>query len=193
MNERIFVAVELPAELRQALGRVREEQPELTRALRWARPEGLHITLRFLGDATPEQVDRLVRGIAELPDRPRFSLNCRGLGIFGSLTRPRVLWAGVDGDLDALAAVQADVERMCVRFGWPADEQRYTPHITLARARGKVAERDALTALLDRRAEYIYSRFAVSGITLYASRTAPGGAVYTPLTRRPLGENSPPL
>jgi 2'-5' RNA ligase len=193
VSERVFVAVELPSELRHALGRVREEQPELTRALRWARPEGLHITLRFLGDATQEQVDRLVRGISELPDRPRFSLVCRGLGTFGSLTRPRVLWAGVGGDLDALASVQADVERMCVRFGWPADEQRFTPHITLARARGKLAERDALAALLDRRARYVFSRFAVSGITLYASRTAPGGAVYTPLTRRPLGEDDPPL
>ncbi len=105
----------------------------------------------------------------------------------------RVLWAGVEGDTAALAAVQDSVERVCVGLGWPADEQHDTPHITLARARGKLADRDALAALLDRRAGYVYSRFEVNGITLYASRSAPGGAIYSPLFRRALGEGGPPL
>jgi len=193
VSERVFVAVELPPELRQALGHVRSEQPELTRALRWARPEGLHITLRFLGAAKPEQLEGLVHELSRLPAGPSCSLTCRGLGIFSSSARPRVLWAGVEGDTAALAAVQDSVERVCVGLGWPADEQQYTPHTTLARARGKLADRDALAALLDRRAGYVYSRFEVNGITLYASRSAPGGAIYLPLFRRALGEGGPPL
>jgi len=193
VSERVFVAVELPPELRQALGHVRSEQPELTRALRWARPEGLHITLRFLGAAKPEQLEGLVHELSRLPAGPSCSLTCRGLGIFGSSARPRVLWAGVEGDTDALAAVQAVVERVCVGLGWPADEQQYTPHITLARARGRLSAPDALSALLDRRAAYTFGGFDVRAITLYASRPAPGGAIYLPLSRRPLGEGGPPL
>jgi len=102
-------------------------------------------------------------------------------------------WAGVEGDTDALAAVQAGVERVCVGLGWPADEQQYTPHITLARARGRPSAPDALSALLDRRAAYTFGGFDVRAITLYASRPAPGGAIYLPLSRRPLGEGGPPL
>ncbi len=105
----------------------------------------------------------------------------------------RVLWAGVEGDTAALAAVQDSVERVCVSLCWPADEQQYTPHITLARARGRPSAPDALSALLDRRAAYTFGGFDVRAITLYASRPAPGGAIYLPLSRRALGEGGPPL
>jgi 2'-5' RNA ligase len=184
-GDRLFVAVELPDDLKAALGRVRDEYPELRRELRWVRSEGVHVTLRFLGEASAGQRAELVRALDTVTAPAPFTLECRGLGIFGSPARPRVLWAGVCGDVSRLAELQREVEAACVRLGWPAEESTYRPHVTLARGRGRtLAARASLESLLAERRDSLFSRFEVRSVTLYASRLGPGGSVYTPLHRR---------
>ncbi len=184
---RLFIAVELPDDLKSALERVRDESHELRRELRWARSDGLHITLRFLGETTQEQRAALIEGLDALPPRPPFHLECRGLGLFGSPARPRVLWAGLLGDLGPLGERQREVEAMCASLGWRAENRAYNPHVTLARGRGESLQaRSALESLLARHRDTLFSSFEVSGITLYSSQLGRGGSVYTPVHRRQL-------
>jgi 2'-5' RNA ligase len=179
MPDRLFIAVDLPAGLRAELGGLRGEEPALGRALRWARPEGLHITLRFLGDVSPERRDELIAALRALPPPAPFELRCEGLGTFGSLARPRVLWAGVGGDLDAMRGLQAAVEGVCEALGWPREGRPYSPHVTLARSRqGAFEERAALERLLAAHRERPFGEWTVEGFTLLRSRMGSGGSVY---------------
>lgn len=185
--QRLFIGIELPDEVRRALAAVRNESPELDRALGWTRPAGLHLTLRFLGDTPAERMEAVRAGLQLLPARPSIGLHAAGLGLFGSAARPRVLWAGVKGELAALAALHRDVEEMCVGLGWPTERQGYAPHITLARARGRFAAADALQTLLERRRRAVFGAFRAGAVVLFDTQLAPGGSIYTPIARRQLG------
>lgn len=184
-THRLFIAVELPEELKRSLGRLRTLHPDLERELRWVRSESIHITLRFLGSATAEQREALVTGLTGLSFGGEFALECRGVGMFGGAARPRVLWAGVTGETQKLASVHGSVEAMCARLGWPEEEREFKPHITLARPRGRglFTARASLEDLLSRYADTDFGGFTAREVTLYSSRLGPGGSVYTPVTR----------
>ncbi len=187
--ERLFIAVDLPLDLKPALLALRGPYPALERELRWVRPEVVHLTLKFLGETPGSERERLVHAMGALRGHVRPRLMCRGLGIFGSRTRPRVLWAGVQGDVAVLKAVQQDVEQLCAGLGWPAEERRFDPHITLARTRDRGALRSTreLEALLERYRDHYFGEFEVSEVVLYRSELGSGGSLYTPLLRQPLG------
>lgn len=184
---RLFLAVELPAVVRKALDGVRREAPELAPALRWAPPEHLHLTLRFLGETPRERGAALEAALGELALPSPFAVACRGLGVFGTATRPRVLWAGVGGDTAALSALRETVEEVCAGFGWAREAQPYSPHVTLARGRQRAEVGPALGALLARHRETPFGEaFRVEAVTLFESRLGPGGPRYVPLARRSL-------
>ena len=186
-TERLFIALELPEELRRRLARVREESGELGRELRWVRPEGLHVTLRFLGDTDVRRRGALEGGLAALSVPPPFELECVGLGTFGPPSRPRVLWAGLGGELHALRGLQREVEALCARLGWPAEGGAYAPHVTLARGRGRLERREEMEALLSRHGSTPFGGFRAEAVTLYRSQLGPGGSVHTPVYKRSLG------
>lgn len=183
---RLFIGIELPEELKQALGRLREESAEVRRDFRWARPEGLHLTLRFLGEATPQQHIALQQGLSRLEPHRVFDLQCQGIGVFGSATRPRILWAGVMGDLGPLVKLQRDVERMCIALGWSPEERSYRPHLTLARGHRRPAAPALLQDFLARHSRTPFGSFRARSVTLYNSTMGPGGSVYEPVHKVPL-------
>lgn len=190
LAERLFLAIELSDEVRAALGALREEYPELRRDLRWVAPEGMHLTLRFLGDATPTQREALIGALGALPDPGPVRLSCVGIGIFGNPSRLRVLWSGLTGDLESLAAVQRAVEGLCVGLGWPPEDRAFKPHVTLARPRGTgaVRDREALRRLLEEYADSPFGEWEAREVVLFRSELGPGGARYTALARRPLAD-----
>ncbi len=182
-KERLFFGVPLPADLQRELGALRTASPELEREMRWARQEGLHITLRFLGDAAPQMRESLAAGLAALSPRPSFRLECRGVGIFGSLSRPRVLWAGIEGELEPLDRLQQEIEGLSRDLGWPAETKRFRPHATLARARPAFRSRSSLEQLLTENERRVFGVFEASEVCLLRSELGPGGSVYVPVGR----------
>jgi 2'-5' RNA ligase len=182
---RTFIAIELDAATRRATCAAIDALragPGGDR-IRWARPETLHVTLRFLGDIDPARVPALVSALrAEVETaalRP-FALSFGELGAFPSLRRPQVLFfqVGPQAPLEALASV---VERAVMLAGFAAAKRRFRPHLTLGRARrGKAAPVTApVTAPGDSR--------AVNEIVLFRSRLERSGAQHTPLDRIALG------
>jgi 2'-5' RNA ligase len=178
---RLFVAVDLSEEVREELRRLQDDlrRRDLS-SLRWVRPEGVHLTLKFLGETPVERVPAIEGALAEVVDGAApFRLALGKLGTFGNRRGPRVLWLDIAGDAQRLKDLQAMVERALIEAGFPPEERQYSPHLTLARVPQPsgpgMAERvtRALDAVAAPRAE-----FEVREVALIRSILQPGGAVY---------------
>lgn len=163
---RLFVAVDLPA-------RVREHLEAGTAALRasmdgwrWTPSEQWHLTLAFLGDVDEERLPELTRrmGLAARRHRP-FDLGLTGMGAFNSLRRARVLWVGVGGDREALTRLADSVGAGARRAKITLDDRRYRPHMTLGRRRAP----DDVTALLGAGRDYEGPAWTVEEFVLVQS------------------------
>ena len=157
-------------------------------ALRWVKPEALHLTLRFLGevDAATSEVSAAVERAAR--GRKPFTLRLSRVEAFPSGPSPRVVWAGVEGDLDALEARRQAVEAELEAAGFAPERRRFVPHVTLARAPGGIRPDAAaeLQAALSG-APLPASEFSVERIALIHSTLTPQGSVYRTIARAALG------
>lgn len=136
MNDnRYFIAIPLPEHLKQQLAAWVDDCKSQCRFRRWVHPQDYHITLKFLGACTTEQLRRIHAALAQQAvDEPHmFELSIGMPGIFGDPKYPRVLWAGVEGDLSALNRLQRKVEQGVAAFGFQPERRPYRPHVTLAR------------------------------------------------------------
>lgn len=189
---RTFVAVEVPAGPRAAIAdlvaTVAAARPG---PVRWVRPEGLHLTLRFLG-RTPigvlPAVSEVVRDVARR-SRP-FEVEIGGAGAFPSPRRPRVLWLAVRRGADRLAEIAAELDRGVEPLGWPPEGRPYAAHLTVARAEPGPAAAAAAAALVEAAAG-LRSAWRVDSLVLFESLLARGGAQYVALERVPLGSGEP--
>jgi 2'-5' RNA ligase len=176
---RAFVALPLDD---AALGRVAETIATLgprTAGVRWLRPDGLHLTLRFLGPSSPEALARMQPALrAAAAACPATVARLSGLGVFPERGSPRVLWLGMGLESGALVLQQA-CERAAIDAGFAPEGRAFRPHLTLGRWRDRaprptLPDVDLGEAVLDR-------------LVLFRSDLRPTGAVYTPLGVYPLG------
>jgi 2'-5' RNA ligase len=179
---RLFLALELPEQLRGALAALQERLRSGEEGWRWVRPEGLHVTLRFLGEVAPERLPELSPAFREAAARGAPpEIEVEGLGTFPPRGRPRVLWVGLrDRSGGGLATAAAALEAAAREAGFPAEERAFSPHLTLARA---------ATGAAPRRPEAevgVLGVFRAGDVTLFRSVPGRGGAVYTALERYPL-------
>jgi 2'-5' RNA ligase len=157
---------------------------------RWTQITSVHLTLRFLGDTTQEEQQKVARGLAEVAmDWPALSLSVGRLGGFPSVTKPRVLWLGIGGDLDGLHRLQASVEQLVQACGFEPEARPYSPHLTIARtrrdcSRGSLQEAGrALSQLVaEDTALAMEGRFGSETLIHMRSDLRPAEAVYTPLS-----------
>jgi 2'-5' RNA ligase len=187
---RSFVAVALP-------GAVQTEIVEGARALglpdvKWTKkPENLHVTLKFLGPVEPKRLDEL--GVAmsgALAGVPRFELSLRGFGAFPTARNAKIVYAGVAGGRDRLAAVASVVEDVTERLGFAREARVFTGHVTVGRCekRNGVDARVALEPWADR----ALGTVAVDEVHVYESRLATmagQGSTYVLRSRAALGAN----
>jgi 2'-5' RNA ligase len=190
---RLFVAAELPAELRRRLGEVQRDLKDLPLSVRWVRPEAMHLTFVFLGEVAASRREAIEQALAQ-PDGAAavdaFRLTVRGLGTFPGGGRPRVIWAGLEGDRDAAERLKDRLQGVLAPLGFPAESRAFKPHLTLGRVvevRGSAAGRGAL----DPFAGAELGSFEVASCILFESRLLPGGAQYTALRGFPLGAVAP--
>ncbi len=181
---RLFVAVELSDEVRQALA---ELQAGLRRrgldSLRWVRPQGIHLTLKFLGETPADKLPAIREALAQaVKGVPPHRLSLGSLGTFGNRRGPQVLWVDLEGDLAPLAQLQQQVEQALESTGFPREKRQFAPHLTLARVRPESAR-----ALAPRIAEAVgavpapHGAIEVRKVSLMRSTLGPGGAVYEEL------------
>jgi len=137
------VALDLPGEVRQAIGeaisRLQSESAQTANAdgrVRWARPEGMHVTLKFIGHAIAasetERFHDVRTALAAVRSSGPVEMRFRGAGFFPSARLPRVLWCGVEAS-DNLAQLAAGIDRALAPMGIPREVPAFVPHLTLAR------------------------------------------------------------
>lgn len=177
---RTFVAIEIPDAIKTAIGTAVAGLREKNRGVRWVKPEGLHITLKFLGDVHEETVAPLSADLdgAAAASRP-LSLSMAGFGAFPGLRRPRVVWLGLKGDVAELAALARSIDGVCARYGIAEERRPFSGHITLGRLK--------TPSVVDLGIGSVTGMFMASEVLLYRSVLSPGGAQYTVLHRSRLG------
>ncbi len=176
---RLFVAIDIPEDVRSAIGDLVARLRPACRNARWARIEGLHVTLKFIGETPPEKAAGIKIALASMPWRAPISMNFRSLGFFPNARRPRVLWAGVESGPE-LADLAAAVEATLHPLGFPREERAFSPHLTLARfdaPRGL----DVLHAAIEKSGPLEFGAATAREFHLYQSVLKPGGAEYTRL------------
>jgi 2'-5' RNA ligase len=187
---RLFVAIELPGSVLSALTQLQHQlqrDPALAN-LRWVRPEGIHLTLKFLGETPAERQRAIEAAIANAASAQEpFELGLGRLGSFGSKQAPRVLWVDLTGDTQRLAQVQTHVEAELANAGFPPENRRFSPHLTLARIHPNRA-REAAGALQQaiENTTVPLVTFTAEAVSFMKSDLRPGGAVYTRLFEAPL-------
>ena len=187
---RAFVALPLPEEVRDRLGALRQAAPDGAK-VSWLKPDSIHLTLKFLGDVMPDRLERLKAALSALPwDRGAFGFTLAEVGAFPNLARPRVLWVGVEQGGDVVIELAAAVDAITRRLGFPREERRFTPHLTIGRVKSPPG-RDWGDRFV-RAARFEPETVSADRIVLYQSRLLPSGAEHTPLLVIPLGRGGEP-
>jgi 2'-5' RNA ligase len=177
---RTFIAVDLPSKVKEQIGEIVGRLRPLGAAVGWVRPEGLHLTLKFLGEIPQEQLARISPAIqAGVATIAPFSFVLAQLGGFPNLQRPRVLWIGVPEGHEGLKRLQGSIEEQLLRLGFPGEDRAFSPHLTI----GRVKSPQGLGPLLAKLPSISFRSdpIPVSEVKLMRSQLRPTGAEYSAL------------
>lgn len=180
---RVFVAIEVPDAVREGLTGPLNALQALHEAVRINPVERMHLTLHFLGHLPRSDVEQLEAALAPTVLRhQRFRLAAEGVGAFPDIRRPRVVWAGIDGEVPKLIALQTDLGE-ALRQAGVAVEDRFHAHLTLGRVRRplKAQERTMLSDWSTRWARAAFGDIPVDQIRLMRSQLGGGPPKYTTL------------
>ena len=180
---RVFVALDVPEAVRTALSELSSRLKEICPSARWVRLEGVHITLKFIGELSAEKFEQVRQSLAELPELAPIPVRFAGLGFFPSARRPRVFWAGVEAG-PQLAALAAAIEMRLAPLGIPPEQRSFQPHLTLARFESP-NRTQALTAAVEALGAPEFGTDVFREFHLYQSVLKRSGAEYTRLMTYP--------
>lgn len=180
---RAFIAIELPDELHDRLAREQTRFRAAAADARWTRPEGIHLTLKFLGEISEEQVAQVKEALEEIGSFEPFGVRAKGFGFFPDARRPRVFWAGLDAPPE-LAQLAARIESAMATLGFATENRAFSPHLTLARFK-EPRPQPRLLALIADQGEMDLGEFEASEFYLWESKLSPQGAQYRKVARFP--------
>ena len=173
---RTFVALEMPVVVKRQVVFVAHHLSHLGQ-MRWVRSEGVHLTLKFLGDVEENRVADIVSVVQQVASKFQpLALSTAGLGGFPRLERAQVLWLGVEGDLEQLRVLQGRIAQKLEGLGFERERRQFFAHVTVGRARRKPVRVTAENVKTWRAVNFTIDRVSVMKSTL-----RPEGAVYTPL------------
>jgi 2'-5' RNA ligase len=189
-NIRAFIAIPLPQVVLDQLGYLREQLRRHGLPIRWVRVAGIHLTLKFLGDIPAARVAE-VAGAVEAAVVPcqQLELLMSDMGVFPNIQRAKVIWAGIEGNLEGLADLQQKVETALEPLGFVREKRRFTAHLTLGRSKARIAAKALSHALTDH-GGYDPVPFQAREVVLYQSQLRPNGVLYTRLANMGLGRRA---
>ena len=183
MNQsiRCFVAIEIPEPIQNQLARIQGSLSKQIQKASWVKPGNIHLTLKFLGDVDPDNLESIKEAVERATSRHRsFSLRIGGVGAFPNLARPRVMWTGVRVGGERVSALAQDINLALSHCGFSLDTKKFNPHLTVARLK----ERIDLRPYTDQYSQYDRIDGAVmtiDAISLIQSQLHPKGTIYSTL------------
>lgn len=195
-NLRLFVACELPDDVRESIGEIIDQLRERSgSAVRWVRPEGVHITLKFLGEVPQRQLPAVKMALHEAVTRHQpFNLEFSNIGMFGGREGLRIMWVGIAGDVLRLEALVRDVNTALAVVGFQPEKRPFRPHLTLGRVRDEISTRQrAEIEVAVGRQDVPPCGWRTTHVSLMRSRLLPTGARYDVMGTFPLRVVTPAL
>jgi 2'-5' RNA ligase len=184
-SSRLFVAFTIPEVQKTRLGRLQGLiAPEIPNA-NWITPEMFHVTLAFLGDVPDVDLNGVCLAVAEAcKPFQRFTVNLHSLGAFPDPTRPRVAWVGLTGPgIETLGRLQKSLVNALTDAGYPPEDDRFTPHLTLGYIKSKKGQELDISPLIAHFQMWSAGNFSVTGVTTFASTVTPEGRAYQPMAK----------
>lgn len=181
---RAFVGIPLETELKSAVLNLQKQLQDRSgaNAVRWTRPEQLHLTLKFLGNVSTEALPKLKAALSQsCRDIAQFHLTLATLGAFPSLQRASVIWIGLRGELATLKELQMRIEESAGEFANHSEDREFHPHLTIGRVKAPGRTPRALEDALRASAEVELGEWRVTEVKLVQSKLSPQGSIYTPL------------
>ncbi len=181
MGEKIrsFIAVDISGEVKLELSRLLTVlKSKINFNIKWVKPEQMHLTLAFLGEVSPDFLEKTkaqLNGVAY--GFRQFKCQLKGLGAFPSSQQARVIWAGVAYGAEELKKVQSAVVKSLIEIGYKPEKRQFSPHLTLGRLK-TVASLASLNEI-----DFISSIWQIRDLMLFKSELYPNGPVYTALGR----------
>ena len=194
---RLFIALDIDDEIRGRIVRFVEGVSGFAPDARWARPESLHVTLKFIGEQPEPMVEEIKRALRTI-EASTVALQFRGYGFFPTAKAPRVFWVGIEAGTE-LATLAAMVDQQTARLGILKEERAFSPHLTLARGGARAGhssgspqrqKEDSPNRSFQRLQEKLaalptpeFGTMTAREFFLYQSQLSPGGSKYTKLAR----------
>ncbi len=187
MGIRSFLAFSLPAEIRAVVERVHGDLKDASRDVKWVRPGSVHLTMVFLGSVEEKDLFPLSNAAREVcGEFAPFRLAIRGTGFFPNPRRPRVIWLGLEGEVERMGRLRYALQSALKPFGIEPERRPFRPHLTLGRFRKGGIMDDRLASAVEGCAEVAGPKCILTELVLFKSDLRPTGAVYTALERFPL-------
>ncbi len=179
---RTFVAVETSEAVRAAAGKVIRQLARCGADVKWVPPENMHLTLKFLGEVPAVEIPDVCRAVSEaVAEVDGFTFDLAGVGAFPKIERPRTIWLGVTAGVEKLAALQERIESGLKKLGYPPENRRFSPHLTLGRVKHVGPEPARLTETLRSLAERPAGTTEVDEVAVFSSELTREGPVYQAL------------
>lgn len=182
---RAFLAIDLPGEIKTEINRIQQRLRPRVEGVRWTRPDGIHLTLKFFGWVLPNDCDVISAAVREsIKGTKPFKLEIGTIGAFPGPNRPRVIWIGIGGQTETLVELQIKLEARFGEIGFPPEERAFKPHLTLGRVKvpGSAV---GFSKVLEEGRNYKAGSFTCEGLYLFRSELKPDGAVYSKIADYP--------
>ena len=180
---RTFVAVEIPAEVKDRAGKLIAQLRAAGAKVKWVGPEAMHWTLKFLGDVDILETPQICQAVARAvePLKP-FDVGARGAGAFPDVQRPRTVWVGMGQGAEPMIEMHDRIDRELAKLGYRGENRRFRPHLTIGRVRASPPrEIQELGRLLAEHADFESGLSTVYEVVVFSSELGPDGPTHEPL------------
>ncbi|MFC1849426.1 RNA 2',3'-cyclic phosphodiesterase [candidate division CSSED10-310 bacterium] len=177
---RSFIAIDLSSAIKTSLGKLQEILKSYSLPIRWVKPDGIHITLKFLGNINLGLAERIRLRLDELFSErgAPFAISFSDAGVFPNVVKPRVVWLGIERGSEQLVQIQHEVDTELYRsFKIKKEKRKYRPHLTIGRIK-KPCSIEPLLARIKEEQALFRDQMPVNALKLFESILRPSGAEY---------------
>lgn len=181
---RAFIAADIPSAVKEEIGKLQKElMREVRSSVKWVEAANIHITLRFLGEVPEEKIEQLCQ---ILPKGGRevtpFKISIKGLGAFPNLSRPRVIWVGMESQGNQIEQLYSQIETLVRDLGFTPEKRAFSPHLTIGRIK-QLRDQNEWVNAIGKRQELFFGEAAVGCFYLFQSILKPQGPEYKKLKK----------
>lgn len=187
INIRTFIAINLTREIKETLNKIQSQLKKADADVKWVGQEGMHITLKFLGNVVIGQLESVYQMVFEATSNFNpFQLSLSSVGAFPNLSSPKVVWVGIDKGKEICIELAKQIDANLLRLGFPIEQKEFVPHLTLGRVKSPRGKNE-LSKLVSELKTQSFGQMDVSKIEVMGSQLTPKGAIYTTLQEFHLG------